>query len=784
MENCKKIKEKVNGLEQSKPCDIIIPVYNAPSELQECVDSLMNHTNLDDNRIIIINDCSPDPGVEEYLLTLNETNGIIILHNQQNLGFVGTVNRGMSYSVNDVVLLNSDTIVTKDWLEQMKKVAYLDESIATVTPLTNNGSICSVPNFLADNSIPEGYTVDTFAHFINHTSLKLFPEIPTAVGFCMYIKRKVIDEVGFFDQETFGKGYAEENDFCCRVIEHGYKNVLDDHTFIFHKGSMSFQGEKQALLIKNLKTLNDRYPYYEKNVHDFIVKNPLKPIQDNIKLRLPHFEDYQNIKGNILFVLHNFFDESYNHPIGGTEYHVKDIVSELKDYYAYVLVSGGDELVLKQYYNGDFIAKYHFPLQDPIAIQHFHHQEYSNVIERILGSFEISLIHVHHLIKHSFDIPYIAKKYNIKVLFTLHDYYLFCPRVNLLDENNKYCIDDRSETKCNQCLRSSHGFHTTFINKWKQQVNEMIPLVDQFITPSDFTKRLFEFEFPSLKDRIITIEHGVTVNKALEENSINEQKDKWNIGFLGGLSANKGSGLIYQLVTKYPKDKVNWHLIGGLGDQRLNLLDQKNVFKHGKYSREQLGDILKKLNIDFICLLSPWPETFSYTLSEAWLYDIPVLVTPMGALEERVKKVGGGWVSKSTDLKDIIYEIDLLIQNGSSQIDNIKENIKKYNFNSKLDMVEQYVRLYDSSIIPLEKITGRTCFENEYIITALKYYLPTSENVSLEDYNNQIRSLEDEINAMKSTIGWKVLNKLRSNNSWVLKVGKRLIFFLLKLKGR
>lgn len=770
------------GLERiGSSCDIIIPVYNAPLELKECVDSLLIHTELINNKIIIINDCSPDPKVNEYLHSISGIEGIIILQNEKNQGFVGTVNRGMEYSTNDVVLLNSDTVVTEKWLQQMKNVAYSDVDIATVTPLTNNGSICSVPNFLEDNSIPEGYTVDTFAHFIHQISLNAYPEIPTAVGFCMYIKRTIIEEIGLFDQETFGKGYAEENDFCCRVIEHGYRNVLDDSTFIFHKGSMSFQGEKLTLLSKNLKTLNERYPYYDKNVHDFIVRNPLKSIQDNIKLRLPFHKHYQNIKGNILFVLHNFFDENYNHPVGGTEYHVKDIISELKDYYAFVLVSNGNELVLKQYLNGDFIAKYHFPLKDSLSLQHFHHREYSDIVERILGSFEISLIHIHHLIKHSFDIPYIAHKNNIKVIMTLHDYYLICPRVNLLDENNQYCINIRSESKCTQCLHTSHGFHTPFINKWKEKVIEMTEYVDRFITPSDFTKGLFEHEFASMKGKVITIEHGVTFVDANIELSTHKEIEEWNIGFLGGLSANKGSELIYQLITKYPKDRVKWHLVGGLGDQRLNLLDQKNVVKHGEYKRAELGRIMKELNLDLICLLSPWPETFSYTLSEAWLHDIPVLVTPMGALQERVSTVGGGWISESTNLADVIKTLNDILANGQKGIHEVKNKIASYKYKTKLDMVQEYNRIYDNYSIPVQQLRQNVLFDNQDIVRALKYYLPNDSSVSVSEYHNQIQQLEAELTAMKSTIGWKVLNRLRSKNSWVLKLGKKGIFIALKI---
>ncbi|MFK4472286.1 GT2 family glycosyltransferase [Paenibacillus sp. RC73] len=773
-----------------RSCDIIIPVYNAPEELEECVQSLFRYTNLKENRVVIINDCSPDPKVNEYLDTLDKQEGLIILQNEENLGFVGTVNRGMSFSQEDVVLLNSDTVVTAGWLEKIKEVAYSDKSIATVTPLTNNGSICSVPKFLEDNSIPEGYTVESFAHFIENISLKEYPEIPTAVGFCMYIKRVIIDEVGLFDQETFGKGYAEENDFCCRVIEHGYKNVLDDHTFIYHKGSMSFKGDKLALLNKNLKTLNARYPYYDKNVHDFIVENPLKRIHENINIRLPHYVDSYKTRGNILYVLHNFFDESYTQPIGGTEYHVKDIVSELQDFYAFVLVTNGNELVLKQYLKGDFIAKYHFPLRDSISIQHFHHQEYSEIVERILGAFGISLVHIHHLFRHSFDIPHIAHKFNIPVIFTLHDYYLFSPKVNLLDENNKYILESgNEEEKFNSSLRVAYGFHTPFIKKWREKVEEMISKVDQFITPCDFAKDLFIKHFPSLENRISAIEHGVTIENNLTGSEISyvkseEQEIKeWNIGFLGGLAPNKGSDLIYKLITKYPRNHINWHLVGGLGDQKLNLLNQNNLHKHGEYKREELSHIIKQLDLDLICLLSPWPETFSYTLTEAWLHDIPVLVTPMGALKERVNKVGGGWVSQSLELSDVMKKLDEIIDDGQNELAKIKINISEYKFKTKLEMVAQYIELYDRSEVSKEPTKTITVFDNANLLVSLKYYFPHDSNITSHEYHNQLNQLETELMNMRNTIGWKVLTKLRNNNKGSLKMGKKLIYFILKFKA-
>lgn len=759
-------------------CDIIIPVYNAPDELKECVDSLVKFTEKK-HRIIIINDCSPDRNVDVYLETIKDIENISILKNDTNLGFVGTVNRGMSYSNRDVILLNSDTVLTKNWLDKLISVAYSDSSIATVTPLTNNGTICSVPNFNEDNEIPDGFTVDSFAYFVEKISLKLFPQIPTAVGFCMFIKRNVIEEVGLFDAETFGKGYGEENDFCCRVIEHGYRNVLADNTFVYHKGSMSFKDEKADLINKNLKVLNQRYPYYEKSIHDFIfIKNPLKRIHENINLRIPHYRNFSKKQGNILIIVHNFFDEIYNHPVGGTEFHVRDIVTQINEYDFYIMVSNGSEIVLKHFSEGILVEKYRFKLENPLAVQSFHHKEYATLLEKIITFFDIGLVHIHHLITHSFDAPNVAKKLGVKVIFTLHDYYLFCPRINLLDEKNKYCIDIRSDEKCTSCISTSHSFHTNFIEKWKQQVNLMLhDNVDLYITPSNNTKEMFEREF-NLKN-IIIVEHGVEYP---QNNSCKSspQTGKLKVGFIGGLSPNKGSEMIYELITKYPKDKIEWHLIGGIGDQKLNLLEQSNLVKHGHYKREDLDSILLNNNIDITALISPWPETFSYTLSESWRNNLPVLVTPMGALKERVENINGGWVAEESNIHSIINKLNYILTLNSDEFNKIRENIKNYSHKKLTDMTQEYKMLYSKYTCNSLSATNQT-FDNNELLESLKYYLPNDNN-NYEQYNNQIIELKNELHLIKTTIGWKILTRLRERHGWSLKYGKKLVYLALRYK--
>lgn len=142
--------------------DIIVPIYNAFDDVRVCIESVIQHTDLSNHRLLLINDRSTDSRILPFLKQAIEDNkslNIVLKENIENLGFVGTVNVGMGASENDVVLLNSDTKVTARWLEKIQKCAYSKNGVATVTPLSNNATLASVPDFLIENEIPADTTL-------------------------------------------------------------------------------------------------------------------------------------------------------------------------------------------------------------------------------------------------------------------------------------------------------------------------------------------------------------------------------------------------------------------------------------------------------------------------------------------------------------------------------------------------------------------------------------------------------------------------------------------------
>ncbi len=279
-----------------KPVHIIVPLYNGYECLKNCIDSIFRNTNLSINTLVIIDDKSTDSRIHEYLARTNEnTNGkrIKVLYNHINSGFVKTINKGMKLSPEDVIILNSDTIVTKDWVEKLQRAAYSKPRVATATPLSNYVTINGIPNPFQYNNIPHGMDIDTFAEFLEKISLRYYPEIPAGVGFCMYIKRSVLDEMGYFDEERFGKGYAEETDFCMRALKKGYIHVIDDTNYVYHIGGVSFESikdpevlkEKNLMIERNLEILKALHPEYMSLVEKALHEN-LAPIHEFINLRL------------------------------------------------------------------------------------------------------------------------------------------------------------------------------------------------------------------------------------------------------------------------------------------------------------------------------------------------------------------------------------------------------------------------------------------------------------------------------------------------------------------
>ncbi len=255
--------------------DVIVPVYRGLEQTRHCIESVLTSAQTTPFELVLVDDASPEGELTRYLDTLAGRDGVTLLRNAHNLGFVQTVNRGMTlHGERDVVLLNSDTEVANDWLDRLRGCVYSAPDIATATPFSNYATICSYPIFCADNEMPPDIGLAELDRVFGEVNAGKLVDLPTAVGFCMYIRRVCLDQVGLFDAGRFGRGYGEENDFSRRAAKVGWRNVLCADTFVFHAGGVSFGAERAALAPAAAEVLPRLHPEYAALVQEFVAEDP------------------------------------------------------------------------------------------------------------------------------------------------------------------------------------------------------------------------------------------------------------------------------------------------------------------------------------------------------------------------------------------------------------------------------------------------------------------------------------------------------------------------------
>lgn len=270
--------------------DLIIPVYKGMDSVRACLDSVYAAAQRQPFEIILVDDASPEPEIRALLMECAERPKTTLLEHPDNLGFVESVNRAaVCHPQRDILILNSDTRVSGDWLDRLWRCAHSDKRIATVTPFSNNATLCSYPIPMIDNPLPDGLDTEQLDALFRQTNAGCCADIPTGVGFCMYIRRPAWQAGGGFDARRYGRGYGEENDFCRRLAAADWRNVVCADVFVYHEGAVSFGEQRHALQQQARGALLEAHPDYETVIRAFVADDPLRSLRhavDTARMRL------------------------------------------------------------------------------------------------------------------------------------------------------------------------------------------------------------------------------------------------------------------------------------------------------------------------------------------------------------------------------------------------------------------------------------------------------------------------------------------------------------------
>jgi GT2 family glycosyltransferase len=436
----------------SRTVDVIVPVYRGLRETARCLESVLGSRQRIAFELVVVNDASPDEELADYLTGLQESGAITLISNERNLGFVESVNRGMAlHADRDVVLLNSDAEVANDWLDRLNACAFRKNGIGTVTPFSNNATICSYPRLCAENRLPSGWDLGRLDRLFRTLNRGASIEIPTAVGFCMYIRRACLEDVGLFDAKTFGKGYGEENEFCMRARSAGWRHLLCGDTFVFHVGAVSFSGTQRARQADALSKLKNLYPEYEFEVRAHIEDDPARPL----RLAVDRARLQQSPLPNLLFVTHG--------QGGGTDKHVRELAA--------ILEGQANVLTLRRGTAGQFQLAW---MSRDEAFQLFFAlpKEYPELRD-VLRSLAIARVHFHHVLGFDRTVWRLPRDLGVPYDFTVHDHYVICPRLWLADSTNRYC-GEPDVKGCRQCLRVSPVPGVADILTWRSDHGKLL----------------------------------------------------------------------------------------------------------------------------------------------------------------------------------------------------------------------------------------------------------------------------------------------------------------------
>lgn len=258
-----------------RPITIVVPVYGDAESLMACLRSLMATVDTERDRVLLVNDCGPDADeIESAVLALvGDRPGFRYERNARNLGFVGTCNRAaleLDTSGNDILLLNSDTVTTPGWLDELGAVLHDDPSHGIVCARSTNATIASLPFRLRDPQRPRTLERTLAVATSLRDRLPRYSYPPVAMGFCFLVRRELIDRFGLFD-EVFAPGYGEENDFCLRMSTEGYRSVMAHRAVVGHEGARSFTSARRARLrAAHERVLLARHPDYSHRVREYL----------------------------------------------------------------------------------------------------------------------------------------------------------------------------------------------------------------------------------------------------------------------------------------------------------------------------------------------------------------------------------------------------------------------------------------------------------------------------------------------------------------------------------
>ena len=600
-----------------RPVDVVVPVYRGLHQTMACLHSVLA-TAPRGTRVHVVDDASPEPALVAALQVLHRQRRVRLIATGQNRGFPGAANAGLRACVGrDAVLLNSDTLVAPGWLERLRAAAYAAPDVGTATPLSNDATICSYPSVSSPNPIPDAAAVaglDALAQAANGSAVV---EVPTGVGFCLYIRADCLNQTGLLREDLFAQGYGEENDFCLRARHKGWRHVAALGVFVGHVGGQSFGQARAHLLRRNLRVLNRWHPGYDALVAAHVAADPLAPARRRMDA-LRWAEGRR--KGAVVLVTHKGG--------GGVDRVVASRV-------AAIAAEGLRPVVLRPapggcVVSGDAYPNLRYRLPDELP-----------ELAALLRPDRVRQGELHHTLGHQPGITDLFATLRVPFELYVHDYASFCPRIALVSTNRRYC-GEPDVAGCEACVADLGSLleDPAPVPELLRRSAEVFGRSRRVVAPSKDAATRIRRHFPGAGTVVVPWE-----DKAWPPLAPAPDSPVRRVCVVGAIGVEKGLDVLLACARDARARRLPLEfVVAGYTADDTRLMDAGPVFVTGEFREEDAVALIRSLAAHLAFIPSVWPETWCYALSRAWEAGLAAVAFDLGTQAERIRAAGRGAV--------------------------------------------------------------------------------------------------------------------------------------------
>ena len=588
------------GVAERRAVDVVVPVYGNVAETLGCLQSVLASVPAG-SVVHVVDDGSPEP---ELVAALGAMEGIVLHQHAANRGFPGAANTGIRAAAGrDVVLLNSDTVVPPGWLERLRDAAYSAPDVGTATPLSTDDSIVGY------GGIGSAAALDGVAQTVN---AGMTAPLPVGVGFCLYIRRDCLDQVGALREELFAQGYGEESEFCLRARRCGWRHVAALDVLVAHAGGMSFGMGRAALRARNQALLERHFPEYTGLIAAHEAANPLFAARRRMDTAA---WAAGRLGASVVLVSHGAG--------GGVDEMVAARAAALRK-------QGVRPVVIVPAVGGCRVEgfgdlRFAVPSELP-------------ALAELLREDRPAQLEVHHLLGHDHAVLGLAGLLGIPVDHWVHDAASFCPRVALIGRGRRYC-GEPALAGCEACVGALGSNLAEPIGPTALVARSAADLVGsrRVVVPTADTGRRIGRHFPGIHPVVSPWED----DRALPPLETTANGVVTRVCVVGAIGVEKGYDVLLACAADARERALPLEfVVCGRTEDDARLMAAGPVFVTGRYAADEAVALIRRQAAQLAFIPSIWPETWCFALSRAWQAGLAAVAFDLGAPAERIRNTG------------------------------------------------------------------------------------------------------------------------------------------------